>query len=49
MELSPEQRRRVVDMVLGGMPDEQIAQALLISVKQVRPIRLALEAEMRPR
>jgi len=49
VELSPEQRKQVTEMVLGGMPDEQIAQAMLISVKQIRPIRLALEARMRPR
>jgi DNA-directed RNA polymerase specialized sigma24 family protein len=49
MELSPAQRTQVTEMVLSGMPDEQIAQAMLISVKQIRPLRLALEAQMRPR
>lgn len=49
MELTFDEQRQVRDFILGGFSDEQIAEALLISVKQVRPIRLALEAAQRPR
>ncbi len=49
VQLSFEQQQQVREFVEAGYSDEQIAQAMVISVKQVRPIRLALEASMRPR
>lgn len=49
MELTYVQRLTVKDWVKKGLSDEQIAQAMILSVKQVRPIRLAAEAEARPR
>ena len=35
--------------ILAGRSDEEIAQALLISVKVVRLVRRDVEAEVRPR
>jgi len=35
--------------ILEGRSDAEIAEMLRISVKQVRPVRAALEAEVRPR
>lgn len=49
VELTFQQQKQVREFVLGGYSDEEIAQAMLISVKQVRPIRLAVEAAVRPR
>ncbi|MEX2373335.1 MAG: hypothetical protein WD800_05980 [Dehalococcoidia bacterium] len=49
MEPSYAERIRILEWVHEGLTDEQIAQALLLSVKQVRPIRLTAEAAIRPR
>ncbi|MCK9485730.1 MAG: hypothetical protein M0R73_03375 [Dehalococcoidia bacterium] len=49
MVLSFHEQQQVCEFVLNGYSDEEIAQALIISVKQVRPIRLALETARRPR
>ena len=35
--------------ILEGRSDAEIAELLRISVKQVRPVRAAVEAEVRPR
>jgi DNA-binding CsgD family transcriptional regulator len=48
-ELPFAQHRRVEEWILAGRSDEEIAMAMLISVKQVRVIRRALEERVRPR
>jgi hypothetical protein len=47
--LSHAQQQQIRDLIMRGVPDEEIAQAMMISVKLVRPLRLALEAHVRPR
>ena len=37
------------ELVLGGLSDEQIAEAMLVSVKRVRLVRVEVEADVRPR
>lgn len=49
MQLPWEQEQLIRDWILDGRSDEEIAHALTLSVKQIRPIRAALEAEVRPR
>ena len=49
MHLPPEQQQLIREWIMEGRPDEEIAETMLISVKLIRPIRLALEAQMRPR
>lgn len=47
--LTPQQQQHIRALILRGVSDEEIAQAMMISVKLIRPIRLGLEAQMRPR
>ncbi len=47
--LSPEELRRIRDWIASGMTDEQIADALMVSVKVIRPVRRELELAARPR
>jgi FixJ family two-component response regulator len=49
VNLTPAVELRVRAAILAGASDEEIAAALGVSVKVVRPIRLAVEAERRPR
>jgi len=49
MHLTAEQQALIREWIVEGRADEEIAEALVISVKLVRPIRLALEEAMRPR
>ena len=47
-QLSEDHEELIREWILDGRSDEEIAFVLLISVKQVRPIRAELEAAMRP-
>lgn len=49
VDLPPEAERRIRAAILAGASDEDIAAALRVSVKVVRPVRQALEAVRRPR
>ena len=49
MNLSPEAESRIRAAILAGASDEEIAGALGVSVKVVRPIRREMEARRRPR
>lgn len=49
MNLPPEAEQRIRAAILAGASDAEIAAALGISVKVVRPIRQALEVMRRPR
>ena len=49
MNLPPGAEMRIRAAILAGASDEDIALALGVSVKVVRPIRQALEAARRPR
>ena len=49
MQLESEQWLQARELILGGLSDEQIAEAMLVSVKQVRLVRAEVEAEVRPR
>ncbi|MDA0269978.1 MAG: hypothetical protein O2798_09835 [Chloroflexi bacterium] len=47
--LNAEQQTRVRAWIAAGMSDEEIAAALTVSVKLVRPIRAAMESALRLR
>lgn len=49
MNLPPDAEQRIRAAILAGASDEQIAAALGVSVKVVRPVRQTLEAMRRPR
>lgn len=49
MNLSLEIEKQIRHAILSGASDEDIADAVGVSVKVVRPIRQALEAARRPR
>lgn len=49
MNLSLEVERQIRGAILAGASDEDIAGAVGVSVKVVRPIRQAVEAERRPK
>jgi len=49
VQLAHEQWMQARELVIGGLSDEQIAEAMLVSVKQVRLVRAEVEAEVRPR
>jgi len=49
VQLESEQWVQARELILGGLSDEQIAEAMLVSVKQVRLVRAEVEAEVRPR
>ena len=44
-----EEYQRIRDWILVGRSDDEIALALLVSVKVVRLVRREVEAEVRPR
>jgi len=49
MNLSFDQERQIRQWIIDGLTDDQIAHALVLSVKQIRAIRRAVEDEVRPR
>jgi len=49
MNLTPEVELRIRAAILAGASEEEIAGALGVSVKVVRPIRRAVETERMPR
>lgn len=49
VNLPPDAEQRIRAAILAGASDEEIASALGISVKVVRPVRQTLEAMRRPR
>ena len=49
MNLPPDAEQRIRAAILAGAADEEIAAALSVSVKVVRPVRQALEVARRPR
>ncbi len=49
MNLPADAEQRIRAAILAGASDEQIAAALGVSVKVVRPVRQTLEAMRRPR
>lgn len=49
MDLDAAQLQRIREWILAGRSDEEIAAMMVLSVKQVRPIRQVLEQSLRPR
>ena len=43
-----EEYARIRSWILGGRSDEEIARALMVSVKVIRLVRREVEAEVRP-